>query len=1201
MSEARLYVGFGGSGLKTLAAFVKTMVAHRERSAELDTRFAFILVDTNKGDLETYTKQIRENCRQLGRDPIVLSVQTSQGITDLSSFVANKLNDAGHDQRLRDAWFYQGDTPFTAERFKGIPEDGAGQCPQVSSFLAWARMPELEASVNEAVEKLQIRGTLAEGTQDWMLRVHYVAGLAGGTGRGCWTHLAFKVRETLLKADIPCLPMGYFYDASVFGEIMAKDRAEANKMRVNALTGLSELAAWMRNDDAQDPYVFRLASLERPRDLESDVLNVERITKGRRGVKGESPVAQAFVVFGKGKAGSPSRPERYYQIVGNALYLRLVSEIAGGAVNGESFGGLGAASISIPILEIRDYVAQYVKKFLPEQFAASMESASAREWAGLLLAPVDFKGFSYGAKSDGKILERVLAGVLAVQAGRFNRLDGVLKNKKYKEAETLAKQIDDWAESTSGAVAIREIAKQLLVESFWGTQASPDSTGIGGLIRDFGMEFELSEEEYGRIYGSQDGSGVERSNPVARALALLVMRASLNATLSDGQVKSIDLSGFGAKQQLASELSRQLQQLAQSVPGVPTGLDAVGTRRANEALAQARKGLFSSKVDDAERAEIIDVAKARVRIRSMGAVQDEVRRTLYQAADELRSLANDLGTVVDELSTKAKNMTAELAASRDRLFWTDDDFKKALDDEGDGRFSAQMLADQRLEPVANDEALQEALLGAMRDSSNDSVERAAGEFVRGLRDWVESAATATDVGDRRRRLRRLIDRGVEDLSRDLLLPQGFYQRNFGFFATVRGLIAEWGRRLSERKGVEHEMTRLKDAFRIQFGIAYPFESDAPAELSGEELDQFAVRACRAMAVALGTRCDVLFEEEGGRQGVRESDVVRVVLPTEDRFDDRFASEADDDAKHGGQFRTLGSFKACVTFKKEAGGNPYAMFAYAQKNFPNWRDDAGLDRVTSLSYHKNPDTHRWMEACEDPSAWSYFEFNDDRLPHASGSFGLGFTFPVFVKDKKLKGLRWKPWLKHGETVTSARESFLYDALVYALMDEPEGDAGSSLMRVNKLEGWDQPVLRIKLPSDGKPGSWEFCRSAYRDNFGRRMPNHPAFKGGDNYSSVRKMIEALRGDGNPALEAIADEATVYFRDVLAAHPEDVDAAAAVLSLCRDVRARLEEARASQTGHTQKEYQELYGQLIARVDELGKKSPEALAEHFRRRGRP
>ena len=58
--ESRLLVGMGGSGIKTLAKFASVLAQHREEAASSELFMAYLLVDTDGGDLREYERQIRE-------------------------------------------------------------------------------------------------------------------------------------------------------------------------------------------------------------------------------------------------------------------------------------------------------------------------------------------------------------------------------------------------------------------------------------------------------------------------------------------------------------------------------------------------------------------------------------------------------------------------------------------------------------------------------------------------------------------------------------------------------------------------------------------------------------------------------------------------------------------------------------------------------------------------------------------------------------------------------------------------------------------------------------------------------------------------------------------------------------------------------------------------------------------------------------
>ena len=1218
--SVRLYVGFGGSGGKSLLAFAELLASHGEWGDDSETHFAFVLVDTDKRDLKTYSDAIRAVCRRIGKDPIIAEIQTSEGVPVFQTYAADRLQQAGHDQRIQQHWWYNPDSgasnavPFTAETLYASPEDGAGQCPMVSTFLAWNHLDHMGKEIGAVVEKLQRRLTLADGEQGFPVLCSFIAGLAGGTGRGCWHLLAFKVREVLAELGKQTMPVGYFFDCSVFKEIMAANPGQANKMRINSLTGFSELHGWMRNElHRPDPYNFSLPNIDSPRDETSYLISVKRFISDSKGtvlsgVPGQSPVTQAFVIFGGGKAGDPGSPQHYYKILANAMYARMVNEIASEGINtGQAFGGAGAAAILVPINDLKAYVRSYVSKFLPELYARGQSSAKIEEWCDRLTclfeAPTPF---GYSPNSEGNIFERVIAGVSSNQAQRMKRLEESMDKKKkdYKTTQEECKRIDGWVDSKDGKVAIEAIANRLIIEVLFGAQATKDAKGTGGLLREVGVLDQLTRDEYSAIYGGDPS--IEQIGCTTDAFKRMIMAQKLSKTNTDGTTVYLDLQGFGAKAEIATKIATRLKELAKRVPGAPADGSTAG-KSASDEFDKARKGFLQSNIDDNEAGIIMTAARSRVRMRCMGIAKPVFEKALNVAADKLDRLAKDLSQVVTLLSEQSEQAEKSCSASRESLFWTSEDFKRVCSQGADQLYHGGILAEQRLEPVANDAALDKALSEAIELGSNDRFQVAQKEFEAKCHAWFAGGdAVGADSNERKRDLRRLLNKSVETLASELVLKQDFYVSSFGFFGVTRSLIQEWGKEFRRRAGSEQDTEKLKSAFRVYFGCDYPFDKDGVVEAKGKDLDAETVRVCQCMAVELASRCDVLFHKKlkAGSTGVGDS--ASVVLPAQDRFEGDFVKGAIAYGIESGRFPGPGFFKPCVTHKKGAHGNPFTMVAYAQLAF-NWKGDQGkgLNEVASLAYYKDPDTAKWLAACEDEKGLSVFAQDPDVLPNADSSYGLGYSSPIFVREKLLRELRWRPWAHQGINVANERMSFVWDAIAFALLDEPPtGEIGRDLLRVTESEGWQVPMIALRSsPSEteGQEKKWQFTRSAFRDNMGVRTANNPACKAGDGFTSIRKLQDALsEGHPNPIVDAIAVEAIQFIRDVLLKHPEEISADGAFTAMFRELRGELQKAKDAETGHTQVEYQALYDQLIARIEVLVKMNAVALLGHFERRGR-
>ena len=1214
-SPARLYIGFGGSGAKTIAEFVENIVKHAEWGEQSETHFAILLVDTDRNDLSEFVRRIHDRCSMIARQPIVESIRTSDGVANFQHYAAARLQQAAGNPRLHEAWWYRDATdgtriPFTASRLASSPEDGAGQCPLVSTFLAWNNLPAIEDRIRKIVAELERRLTLGADNQNWTLHTTIVSGLAGGTGRGCWHLLATKVREVLASIGRHTTPVGYFYDATVFQEVMNRDVGQANKMRVNALTGFSELVAWMRNEKADPPFYFRLPSIDRPNDEDADLIDVKRIVSTAAGetlrdVSGHSPVNQAFVVFGGGRAGQPGSPENYYAIVANAMYARLVREIASQNANTSAFGGVGAASIAVPIEDIRAYVATYVKMHLPRSFAKPAIPAVVDEWTKLLTDGLKTpESFNYQASESGSLCERILHGVKANRDAILKNLSESIDRRAFKRAESDCARIHEWPDSADGTRAIADIAKRVLVETFWGRQADHSVQGTGGLLRDLGALVQLDENRFVSIFGGKDPK-IERVNPIAEALRDLLLRDKLSLPMADGTRKEIDISSFAAKSALADKLAKRIQDLATQIRGVPQSADptAPGSRSPKDEFASARKGVLSSGITPEEAQAITDTAWDWLRIRSMKAVQEALKPVLNQAADQLKSFAAALGEVVAALNSEADDVDKSLDASRKRLFWTREDYDAILDRPADSLFAPGLLAEHRLQPVADDAALGGELDRLMGDPGNGRFSAEHTQFLEGIKSWIRGASHSALAAERARELRRIVEQGVAKMAANLVVPRKFYVDQFGFFAVVRGNLRNWGEELAKRSGAEQVVTKLLTAFKVLFGCDYPRDKkDGVAiQFADGELTQFTEDVCRSMTIALGNRCDVLFQCRQDQSVEQKDDVVAVVLPAEERFNAEFKDRTEQEAIDRRLFSRPGSFSVYPTFRQSAGSNPFLMLAYAQANFPNWTavDEKGLDTVSSLSYFQDRDTIRWMEACETENGVSVFTYDSSILPAAQESFGLGFTSPVFVRNEKLRGLRWRPWSRQNEGLLTTRKTMALDALAFALLDEPPTDESVGLTAVNDKEHWSMPLLNFRESAAPGELAFQFTRCAYRDDMGQRVANHPGFKAGDGYSSIAKAAQDLEKDAKLA-DVIADEAVMYLDDVLPKYDEVLSADDTLTMLWQNLRRRLEKAKETASGPQREAFKKLYDALIDRVQHLASLKYAGLKDHYKRRGR-
>jgi len=417
---ANIFIGCGGSGIQTLAQLNGLLAEDPYWRPRLARDVYYVVVDTRTKEIEAFLEALH---RQVGDAiaPHVTSIRLAQNRTFLQPlvnehFVAPFANaGAGAVEasaRLQSHWWSTRDgKPFMAPRVRPL-SDGAGQCPPVSYFLTWYDLPRIEAELAELFEHVIPARRGGDGTAplDGM-SVGLVAGLAGGTGRGTWELLAFKLREMLLaKHGVTARPVAYLYDASVFHRL-AKDRPETEvPMKVNGLTGLSQLSCWVSPSDAQ--YQYDLPRMQTPGDPATDILKVHLGFDLAAG----SPVDNACIITGTNGFTTLASHEDYFAMVARGLYATLArSAINGVRINTNyTYLSLGAATFEVSAVSLRRYFEGMYRVKVLESLRAASDLAANRaadaflEENGLRIGVTADRRGDYAPKADGTLLQRML-------------------------------------------------------------------------------------------------------------------------------------------------------------------------------------------------------------------------------------------------------------------------------------------------------------------------------------------------------------------------------------------------------------------------------------------------------------------------------------------------------------------------------------------------------------------------------------------------------------------------------------------------------------------------------------------------------------------------------------------------------------------------------------------------------------------------
>lgn len=362
-SNAHIFVGCGGSGIQSLTQLNLLLSQDEVWRKRLGRDVYHLAIDTDAGELDRFDQEISHQCRG-AQKPYVGRIDLGKGLMNLTvpltNYFVNPYKGASQrklqgKERLKKHWWHDSDgNPFSAPKVADL-QKGAGQCPPVSYFLAWEKMNGLLKTVFNDLQKQIVSRRSSSGAKPFeSINFTIVAGLAGGTGRGSWESIAFKLRELFQKEGAITRPNAFLFDATVYRNVMRNDATQKIQMEANSITGLSQLSAWAHNQTlGVTAYQHTLPSMTSPEDSLQDVLQCDLTFDTNM----SGPTWKNFILFGSNEIANLSNNKDYHNMTGTAMYLDLMdSRIASAASNQpHPFWSFGAASFEVPAAAIRNY------------------------------------------------------------------------------------------------------------------------------------------------------------------------------------------------------------------------------------------------------------------------------------------------------------------------------------------------------------------------------------------------------------------------------------------------------------------------------------------------------------------------------------------------------------------------------------------------------------------------------------------------------------------------------------------------------------------------------------------------------------------------------------------------------------------------------------------------------------------------------
>jgi hypothetical protein len=488
MSKPSLYIACGGSGLKSIRSLTELISQDPDLRKSFNNDIYFVLIDTEKEELDSTERYIKSLIPFADEEHIV-KIQTSTGAISLEPLVREALDPSRHLQRpegekglnrLKSHWWVREDNglPFVARGVSPL-DTGAGQCPPVSYFLAWRMMGEiqkkLEGLFHEIIESrggdIDDSGKKTSPLDGFNYTI--ISGVAGGTGRGCWELIAFKIREVCTKKfKAAPTPRVILFDATVTQSIMS-DQAQRIGTKVNSLTAYSQLECWskikteMKQSKTIDAgFKYRLPSMTSPENEHGDVLSVE----GQSGQ--QTPIDQAFLIFENSSVAVLDSSNDYYLMAGRALYAQLKFQAVGSqAINSDHFyNSLGSATFEVPAIDLLRYFEsgariEYLKGLQSKDdvlVAKSIESFLQECRLDHLFTNKDLKAMLPAPDpKDDTLWQKIVRGIHELKQGDWDNLASHLKDSG-SDLEELMDELNGYSKISE------EDAKTIAKEVFRG-------------------------------------------------------------------------------------------------------------------------------------------------------------------------------------------------------------------------------------------------------------------------------------------------------------------------------------------------------------------------------------------------------------------------------------------------------------------------------------------------------------------------------------------------------------------------------------------------------------------------------------------------------------------------------------------------------------------------------------------------------------
>ena len=1102
--DFQIFVGFGGAGVNSIVEMTSLIRDDFKLGRTADRALCFLLVDTDTTELQAGLAKINENLRgylasgssrgvmvrtlDLGR-PWARGLGFAESIEN--RFYELEVSSGDHYQKYCDSyWMRAPNRPFV---FRHVvdPTQGASQMPLSSRIMAWwnadSVKEQIDATLSEAIRR--------NGGEGGRCDIFFVSSLAGGTGRGVWSTLAFMLRDGLARSKVTSHPIGIFLDGTTFHDMASVMQP---RLRLNSLTGISELAMWLRNarrTDSKARYVMlhpqdpdeSLAVVDTMRYIDGTASKESSDRSQKSSLRGD-PIDFACLIFDENQDGLKLKNKKEYQKqAGQILYALLRhTDFRTKELNNESpeMVSLGAAVISVPIDAVKNYMNENCKLTVIEKHLSS-KAAERREDGGVLESADKFIKLFGLSVDDQKKSDSASWAVWPMLAACPQKRADVLydntdlrtlmddesgKKQDPKEWSAAATNLDEMASGDAHLMEreVRQAFRVAFPQDKIADDAKPEFLISRGLIRRI---FDKS------LADAQRSAGI-------RTIREKVEVVACAKEYFDGLVAF--LTGAESEKKWPDG-----KLIAQKYP--QTVLDSLLPEAPVKALAEMVDEFkgggfwpFGSKehFDSNEKSELKTAAQKALRDGLLAAYLPQLRNVFAAVAREMEqtqaTLDSLLKLVDDEVAAtktaldefKAKAFITDLGHEACRLVNIRDPYDQLA------RYSIKVRC-----PWDEQVARQiETAIAKQFDNSQNS-ESVARQSVGRLHDiFLEAAiaesSTVTDLlsadSEEYSRYRSEVRMQLKVISDSIEAPKDFLEREFSLSRVLKRYVARASNDVKYLTGKARE--QLLAEYRSQLGIE--LDKVKMEDLKGSDL-------LIALAGQIGVQALPWAKYIGSEAPSKYLSSYVYVPFCKDRPEDEMINIIKDRA----------GVKEVILVTD----NPYAITAVSCLKFPRLDPmstgggaSPAMDNfggIASVDYWKTSGHElRSMLGAAEKEGDTLHEnlavggFKKDNLASRGG---IGYLDPRFVDEKQpWSAIRWKPWAPPA----AVRSSGLQQILAYAVSlgnfaDSTAPEDREKLSRIHlslKDLGWELPLL-VREPDrrglESADPDWKWTRYVY----------------------------------------------------------------------------------------------------------------------------